>query len=85
MLLSTPTPTASTRAEELSQNNHRVKMHLSHRVSMLYANIQADYAKKLNVTVGGEFPKCISIGVESTTSILGESAEVGVIDPRLEM
>ena len=85
MLLSTPTPTASTRAEELSQNNHRVKMHLSHRVSLLYANIQADYAKKLNVTVGGEFQNAFQSALNQQHRFWESQRQVGVIDPRLEI
>lgn len=82
LLLSTPS--ASTREEEITHINDRIKMHVSHRVSMLYAKIQADYAKKLNVTIGGEFRDAFQSALIQQHQFW-ESQRLGIFDPRLEI
>ena len=59
-------------------------MHVSHRVSMLYANIQADYAKKLNVTIGGEFRDAFQSALNQQHQFW-ESQRLGIFDPRSEI
>jgi hypothetical protein len=43
--------------QQQQQQNEQIRRatSLTDKGSKLYANIQADYAKKLNVTIGGEF------------------------------
>jgi len=56
MLSDIPTSESDTTNEQQHQNKQiKTKPSLSDKGSKLYANIQADYAKKLNVTIGGEF------------------------------
>jgi len=60
MLSDLPTTSESdtTINDQQQQQNEQMKNRkpsLSDKGSKLYANIQADYAKKLNVTIGGEF------------------------------
>lgn len=54
LLLSPPTPPEI--EQQPKHNNRRTeRAPLSQTGSLLYAKIQTDYAKKLNVTIGGEF------------------------------
>ena len=59
MLSDIPTSESDTTINDhQQQQNEQIKNRktsLSDKGSKLYANIQADYAKKLNVTIGGEF------------------------------
>ena len=58
MLSDIPTSESDTAINEQQHQNEQMKNRkpsISDKGSKLYANIQADYAKKLNVTIGGEF------------------------------
>jgi pheromone shutdown protein TraB len=57
LLVSPPTVSASgENDQQLKHDNDQSRvLSLSHRGAMMYSKIQADYAKKLNVTIGGEF------------------------------
>jgi pheromone shutdown protein TraB len=52
---------------------------------MLYANLQADYAKKLNVTVGGEFRDAFQSALNQQHRFWEIQRLVGFFDPRLQI
>ena len=76
MLLSPPITTTSNSEEQINQRDDQNRG-LSHRGAMMYSKIQADYAKKLNVTIGGEFREAFNSAL-SQRSRYWESQSMGM-------
>ena len=75
MLLSPPTATASNNEQELEQNDDKNRAYsISHRGAMMYSKIQADYAKKMNVTIGGEFREAFNSALSQQRRFWGSQA-----------
>jgi pheromone shutdown protein TraB len=76
LLLSPPITTTSNSEEQINQRDDQNRG-LSHRGAMMYSKIQADYAKKLNVTIGGEFREAFNSAL-SQQSRYWESQSMGM-------
>ena len=78
MLLSPPITTTSNSEEQINQRDDQNRGYsLSHRGAMMYSKIQADYAKKLNVTIGGEVREAFNSAL-SQRSRYWESQSMGM-------
>lgn len=86
LLLDPPTSSESEQQMKHSKDQNEMMTPLSQRGSLLFSKIQADYAKKLNVTIGGEFREGFQSALNQQRQFWAsqQSSPWGVHNPYLE-